>query len=353
MDDNLPGIRGLLFGLKAIPQEAPGVVIPVPLEATVTHKEGTAQAPYAIIDVSYQVELHSWLFPEVELWRNPPGLLPACQDIVEGNARTRDAMRRLIEKAERGEPLPKSLVQTIDQAMKTMLEALSEMIRVWLPEQWFGLIGGEHTLTWSAWQALSGVYPDTTLLILDAHTDVRTRYLGLQYSHATVFRRLLEASTPPAALIFVGTRAVSPEEYTYLQAHPHCHVYPALAIHRTAFCGRLYEWLNELIASIPTDRVYLSVDLDVFELGIVERAGTPVPGGIPYSFVQELLYMLVRHGKRIVGFDICEGGATGTDPDLAAYLLFDLCCACVASRTTPAQRQEETDSSSSSPAATT
>ncbi len=350
MDDNLPGIRGLLFGLKAIPQEAPGVVIPVPLEATVTHKEGTAQAPYAIIDVSYQVELHSWLFPEVELWRHPPGLLPACQDIVEGNARTRDAMRRLIEKAERGEPLSESLVHTIDQAMKTMLEALSEMIRVWLPKQWFGLIGGEHTLTWSAWQALSTVYPDTTLLILDAHTDVRARYLGLQYSHATVFRRLLEARIPPAALIFVGTRAVSPEEYAYLKAHPHCRVESALSIHQAIYRGNFYNWLDKLIADIPTKQVYLSIDLDVFELGVVTGTGTPVPGGIPYSAVQELLRALVRQGKRIVGFDLCEGGASGTDPDLAAYLLFDLCCACVASRTTPEQRQREADSSSSFPA---
>ncbi len=53
------------------------------------------------------------------------------------------------------------------------------------------LIGGEHLVTLGSVRAAARKYPDLHIIHLDAHTDLREDYLGVQLSHACVIRTLL------------------------------------------------------------------------------------------------------------------------------------------------------------------
>ena len=64
------------------------------------------------------------------------------------------------------------------------------------------------------------------------------------------------------------------------------------------------NWQGEIIAHL-TSRVYVTIDLDVFDPGVMPAVGTPEPGGLHWYEVLELL-RLVSRKRQIVGADIME-----------------------------------------------
>ena len=46
------------------------------------------------------------------------------------------------------------------------------------------MLGGEHSITRGAIEALVKKYPDLILVQLDAHADLRESYIGNEHSHA-------------------------------------------------------------------------------------------------------------------------------------------------------------------------
>src|SRR5579884_1730112 len=69
------------------------------------------------------------------------------------------------------------------------------------------ILGGEHTLTLGAVQALTPHHPDLVIVQWDAHADLRDEYRGERIGHATVMRRLLDGGCPVVQLgVRAGTR---------------------------------------------------------------------------------------------------------------------------------------------------
>ncbi len=75
-----------------------------------------------------------------------------------------------------------------------------------------------------------------------------------------------------------------------------------------------------------SEQVYVRIDLDVFDPGIMPAVGTPEPGGPGWEAVLTLL----RAGSRertIVGFDVvelCPGGGPSSCAFVAAKLAYKL-----------------------------
>jgi agmatinase len=74
-----------------------------------------------------------------------------------------------------------------------------------------------------------------------------------------------------------------------------------------------------------SDNVYVTIDVDVFDPGIMPSTGTPEPGGLGWYQVLKIL-QAVSKAKRIVGFDIVElCPSSSKAPDfLAAKLVYTL-----------------------------
>jgi agmatinase len=84
------------------------------------------------------------------------------------------------------------------------------------------------------------------------------------------------------------------------------------------------KWIQKAVRLL-TDRVYVTIDLDIFDPGIMPSTGTPEPGGLGWHQVMKLLAS-VSVSKRIVGFDVVElCPSEHKAPDfLAAKLIYTL-----------------------------
>jgi agmatinase len=64
------------------------------------------------------------------------------------------------------------------------------------------------------------------------------------------------------------------------------------------------EWIDRAV-SLLSDTVYVTIDLDGFDISIMPATGTPEPGGLLWYDVIDLLRK-VAATRRIVGFDVVE-----------------------------------------------
>jgi len=238
------------------------VIIPVPLEKTVSFLPGTAGGPDRILAASRQVELYD---PELAARPYRAGIHTCSPvDCAGGLEDCLNAVRETI------------LSMAGDGRMPVCL-------------------GGEHSLTLGAVRALNELNPGFSVLHLDAHADLRDRYGGTPLSHACVMRRVRELGLP---LVSVGVRSLSEEEADYLAAAG-VRLYPGWE-----YLEREYPW-PEIVGALA-DRVYLSVDLDVFDPSEVPGVGTPEPGGLRWHQALSLLRCLRDSGKSVIGIDLVE-----------------------------------------------
>lgn len=172
------------------------------------------------------------------------------------------------------------------------------------------VLGGEHTVTLGAVQALTPRYPDLVVLQWDAHADLRDEFAGERICHATVMRRLLDGGCP---LVQLGIRAGTREEFEIgrrRSLHISRDVLPPPAL-RDALAGR---------------SLYLSVDVDVLDPAVVPGTGNPEPDGSRYADLVAALRTLTSH--RVVGLDLvelsppCDPG--GTSAIVAASLVREM-----------------------------
>ncbi len=150
------------------------------------------------------------------------------------------------------------------------------------------MLGGEHSITSGSVAAAAALHPDLVLVQLDAHADLRESWLGGCHSHACAMRRCLEV-LPSGDLLQVGIRSGTREEFGELRAS-----------------GRLVkvERMAETLMPFRGRPIYLTVDLDWFDPGVLPGTGTPEPGGFHWRDFAALLAELRHH--RLVAADVVE-----------------------------------------------
>jgi agmatinase len=93
--------------------------------------------------------------------------------------------------------------------------------------------------------------------------------------------------------------------------------------------GGAFLELARRIAGKLTRDVYVSFDIDGLDPVLAPNTGTPVPGGLSFRQATALLAEVVRSGRRIVGFDLCEvapdPGGREWDANVGARVLYKLC----------------------------
>jgi len=157
-------------------------------------------------------------------------------------------------------------------------------------------IGGDHAITIGLSKAVAEKHPDVGILQIDAHLDLRNQWNGSPYNHACVMRRIGEDLKLP--FVQVGIRSFCPEEYDYIKTH---HLYPFYA-HNLDPADN--SWMDDVVYALP-DNVYLTIDLDGLDPAVMPGTGTPVPGGLTYRQVVELIKR-VGAEKNVVAADINE-----------------------------------------------
>lgn len=151
--------------------------------------------------------------------------------------------------------------------------------------------GGEHSISIGIIKAFYEAHPGITVLQLDAHTDLRPEYHGSPYNHACA---VYDASKN-TNLIQVGIRSMDRSELPHLDRE------------KCYFAEEMYgqtDWMEDSLSKM-TNRVYITLDLDVFDPSIMPSTGTPEPGGMNWNTMIRYLRKVFDQ-KEVLGFDIVE-----------------------------------------------
>ena len=268
------------------------VVLGVPFDSTSTYRSGSKFAPSAIRDASLNIETYSMRsgFDVEDASICDIGDLHIVDNVVE-------TLRRL-----------RQVEREITDSSKIPL-----------------VLGGEHTITLGAVQAFP---TDTGIMCLDAHADMRDEYNGSRIMHATFLRRIIEL-VGPDRVIHVGLRAICKEELAYIQKNKLRH-FPMQDLKRQTAEGAA-RLIQSAVANY--ERLYVTVDMDVFDPAFAPGVGNPEPDGMS----PDLCFTILSHcAEKLAGFDLVEitpHHDRGITAVLAAKLVFEVISASEAART--------------------
>jgi len=98
-------------------------------------------------------------------------------------------------------------------------------------------------------------------------------------------------------------------------------------IRASAYTGQLWAvHVHDIVEELPP-LVYISFDIDGLDPKLCPHTGTPVSGGLELHQITYLIRELVKSGRKIIGFDLCEvaPGDDEWDANVGARALFQLC----------------------------
>ncbi len=224
--------------------DADFIILGVPYEdKEMSFREGTSKAPDYIRELSYNYESYD-IFSDVDL-----------VDIPIHDAGNFD----------------------IDEAGKYVLNGVkNNKIPI--------AMGGAHSITpfIIPYEEIDGV------VILDAHADFRNEYLNDVNSHACASRRIFE-KVGKNGLISYGVRSISKEEMK-----------DAETLGYRFITSR--EFKIDMADEIEFERIYLSIDMDVFDPSYASGVSNPEPMGLGY----EIFDFIKRIKDRVIAMDVVE-----------------------------------------------
>lgn len=292
-----------VFGLPFKSSECSVLLFGYPWEPTTSYGQGTAHGPRAICQASAQLDLF-----DLEM----AGIGLACPYkhgiyMVHADAELQMLNVEATQCAKAAHAGRDEAVQKMNQLSAQFNERVQREVSEFLSQgRLIGLIGGDHSVPFGAICAHAQRERDFGILHVDAHADLRVAYEGFEHSHASIMHNVLEACPTLSQLVQVGIRDLSEAEYQRIEQDPRITTFfgPQLA----AAMARGEGWdalCQQIIAKLP-QRVYVSVDIDGLDPSYCPHTGTPVPGGLQFEQLQQLLLALAKSGKEVIGFDLCE-----------------------------------------------
>lgn len=245
------------------------VILPIPYEATTSYRKGCENGPEALLEASdqledYDDELEHEICQETGVYTHQP------------IADTRLGQRVAAE-----------------EMLRVTREAVTQLIQ---DGKFVIAVGGEHSITTGVVEAYRRASEEPfTVIQIDAHGDMRYEYEGSIHSHACVMRRVLEMGLPTLP---IAIRAVCKEEADLIKAK-------SIPVIWAREIAKDSNWIERAIASIPTQRVFITIDVDGIDPTLMPGVGTPEPGGLNWF---ELLTFLRRvfETYQVIGCDVME-----------------------------------------------
>lgn len=315
------GKKGTIFGLPYAVEEADIVLLPVHLDATVSYSDGTAKAPSQILEESSQIDLSLLGIDK------PWGLKMAMHKKIvkkSHNEIHRGRAKNVIKAIESGKKVDTGEIQFVNEFCSRVHKEVEELSGQYLDaNRIVGVVGGDHSSPLGLITALAARY-EFGILQVDAHMDLRKSYEGFEYSHASIMYNALKLKSV-SKLVQVGIRDFCEEEWEFSEINrARITTFYDQELYRERLCG--VNWLDQsqsIISELP-DRVYISFDVDGLHPSLCPNTGTPVPGGLYFNEIALLLDELVKSGKQIIGFDICETAPKTWDANVASRILYRL-----------------------------
>ena len=256
-------------------------IIGVPFDSTTSYHSGARLGPIVVREASFGFEKYNTVFNK--------DLTTTFFDFGDVNV------------------VPGNCQKTCEIVSQTVNELLDLNIKPII-------IGGEHSASIGAIEALIEKYEKLTVIHLDAHRDLAFEFIGEKYSHAAVMRRAHEMG---ADLVQIGIRSASMDEEDFVKSTYNIQTFKNKDVHKHMDAIEYY------LINIDGP-IYISIDMDVVDPSIAPSVGNPTPGGLFISELETIIEALSH--KNVVGMDVVEtasdrlGDSTAV---VAAKLIYD------------------------------
>lgn len=146
-------------------------------------------------------------------------------------------------------------------------------------------VGGEHLITLASVKSALKKYDNVAVIQFDAHTDLRSQYLGEELTHSGVMFQIAQL-IGFENIAQIGLRSGEKEEFELVKKY-----------------NTLLTTPNDL-DRFKNKNIFLTIDLDVLDPSLMSGVGTPEAGGLTYLDLIEWLKYLKDFN--IIGADIME-----------------------------------------------
>ena len=165
------------------------------------------------------------------------------------------------------------------------------------------VLGGDHSITEPSIRACAGAHGPVGVVHFDTHTDTGAEVFGVERSHGTFMRRLVDAGNVAGARYAqIGLRGYWPGEQEFAwQAERGI---TSLFMHDVRDLG-IREVVARAIAAVGPGPVYLTVDVDVLDPAFIPGTGTPEPGGMSATDLL-LAVRTIAAELDLIGADVVE-----------------------------------------------
>ncbi|MGD2116949.1 MAG: agmatinase [Chromatiales bacterium] len=251
---------------NALVDQADVLILPVPYEHTVTYQGGTAGGPEAILAASGQLEFYE----EDQRWCPLEYLKLAV--------------------------LP-AFAAPDNESEQAWHERLQQQVTDLPRQNLFIGLGGEHSITPA--MLMARMPNGGTVVQIDAHADLRPDYHGSIYNHACPMYRLRQHGYE---LIQIGIRSLHANEAALIDSDAGIHTWFDRQLQQPQQWQQLLDQLAGLSGPI-----WLTIDMDGFDPGLIASVGTPQPGGLSWHQGLDVLQTLFANpALDWCGVDILE-----------------------------------------------
>jgi agmatinase len=270
---------GCSFGdidMKTSFNDANIVFFGIPLELTTSFGKGTGRGPEAIRSASaHQIE--TFVYDEKKDIKEIAKIfdlgdlkLPAYHDSGKID----------------------SIFSFLDERIPPLVKALSTSKKKPF------ILGGEHTITYFCFKGLSNSEP--LLIHFDAHRDLKPEYNGLKLCHTTPFYRLIEEGYIQGKnIIQIGIRQTDQDENNTAEKN-------GIVTFDPWKIKNNFDKVSTYISKVTANRnIYISFDIDVYDLPYVPCTGTPEPFGLdPFEIIK--IIKSINDTGYLLGMDLVE-----------------------------------------------
>ena len=284
--------------------ESDVILYGVPIDITTSFGKGTQRGPEALRLASAK-QIETFIFEE-----NLD--ISECVKIYDmGDMKFPKVHRQRQKKPENTATIFSSLGSSINRATSAIRNSNK------LPV----LIGGEHTTSYYSIKALAKENP--VIIHFDAHRDMKSEYGGMKICHTTPFYHLIrEGHIPGKNIIQIGIRQSDQSENQVAEENK---VVTFDAWYVRKQINDVFEYLR---TKTKNKKIYISFDIDVYDLPYVPCTGTPEPFGLnPFEIVQIL--KSISKSAKLIGLDLVEAGVKNNDyreGTLATQTLLRILC---------------------------
>jgi agmatinase len=290
-------------------QESDVIIYGVPLDITTSFGKGTSRGPEAIRHTSAR-QIETFIFEEKKD-------LQSCVKIYDlGDLRLPTRTNKKDKQGSwRNKVDQNAVFSFLDSSIPKINRTLLDNCKIPL------IIGGEHTLSYYAIKAFANEKP--VIIHFDAHRDMKRSYDNTEMCHTTPFFHLMnEGHVQGNNLIQIGIRQSDEQENRTAKDYGVV-TFDAWDVHY-----RLEKVLKYISELTEKRKIYISFDIDVYDIPYVPCTGTPEPFGLNPFQVLDIIRN-IHNSANLVGIDIVEVAVKNEDyreGTLAAQTLFRILC---------------------------